>query len=102
VASFEFARRRATTTAAELSRDCVCDRAQRHVRGLLDKVAFVTGFALNEGEAPFEQFVAGGLVMHGETPQQRKSRALLELVASAAPLIDLGPRVWRAVEKVEA
>ena len=35
------------------------DRAQGHVRGLLDEVAFVTGFAFDEGEALFERFVAG-------------------------------------------
>ena len=44
------------------------DRAQGHVRGLLDKMAFVTGFAFYEGEALFEELIASTRVVHGETP----------------------------------
>ena len=40
--------------------------------------------------------------MHGETPEQRKGRALFELAALAAPLRDLRPGVRGAVEQVEA
>ena len=61
----------------------------------------VAGFPFDEGEALFKQFVAGRLVVYGETPQQRKRGALLELVASGAPLGDLGPRVGCAVKRLK-
>jgi hypothetical protein len=34
------------------------DRAQGHVGGLLDNMAFVTRFAFDEGEALFKEFIA--------------------------------------------
>ena len=52
--------------AAELSaRLRFADRAQGHVRGLLDKMAFVAGFPFDEGEALFKQVVASRLAVYG-------------------------------------
>jgi len=78
------------------------DRAKCHVYGLVDEIASVAGFAFDESEARNKLVVAGSLVVHGETPQQRKGRSFLKLVTLAAPLRDLCPCVWRAVEQVEA
>ena len=80
----------------------LADRAEGHVRGFLDEMALVTGFAFDQGKPPLELFIARPFVVHGETPQQREGRALLKLVAPGAPLGDLGPRVRGAIEKVEA
>src|SRR5882724_9829995 len=65
------------------------DCAQGHVHSLLDEVPFVACGALDENEALDKRLVAGALVMHAETPKQRKCRTLDELVLAAAPLRDL-------------
>jgi len=78
------------------------DRAKCHVYRLVDEIASVAGFAFDKSEARNKLVVAGSLVVHGETPQQRKGRSFLKLVTLAAPLRDLCPCVWRAVEQVEA
>jgi len=49
-------------------------------------VPFVTGGTLDKNEALDEWLVACAFVMHGETPKQRKCRALHELVLAAAPV----------------
>src|SRR5438128_576120 len=78
------------------------DGTQSHVNGLFYEIARVLGFPFNENEALNKLFVAGTLVVYGEAPQQGKGGAFLELLAPAAPLLDLGPGVRRAIEQVEA
>lgn len=80
----------------------LADRAQGHVDRLLDEVAVVVGCAFDEIQTLEKRLIARLLVIHGQTPQQRKGRAFLEFAALAAPLRDLGPGMRRAVEQVEA
>ena len=83
----EAARRRANSSTAAVQRGVAsADRAQRPAHALLDEVPLVGGGALDEGQAAEERLSSGALVVERQAGEQRKGRALDELVAAVAPL----------------